>query len=96
MAQAAEARSETSMQPSHRVSFEEVAWTDVRDPGCYIEVGSGNLFRIPQEALVRGMSPIITMESRGASRLLKLTDDPFEITPKLRILAAQQGVKPNF
>lgn len=68
----------------------------MRDPGSYVEVGSGNLFRIPQDALVRGMRPIITMESRGASRLLKLTDDPYEITPKLRILAAQQGVKPKF
>jgi hypothetical protein len=42
------------------------------------------------------MSPIVTMESRGTSRLLKLSNDPYEITPKLRVLAAQQGVKPNF
>ena len=96
MAQAAEIRSETSIQPSHRVSYEEISWTELREPGCYVEVGSGNLFRFPQEALVRGMSPIVTMESRGASRLLKLSDDPYEITPKLRVLAAQQGVKPNF
>jgi len=54
MAQGAEARSESSIQPSHRGSLEEIGWSDLREPGCYVEVGSGNLFRFPQEALVRG------------------------------------------
>jgi len=95
MSQAAE-RVENSIHPVHRVNFEEVNWTELRDAGSYVDAETGNLFRFPQEALIRGMSPIVTLESRSGARLIRLSHDPYEITPKLRVLAAQNGVRPNF
>lgn len=65
-------------------------------PGAYIERGSGDLYRFPKESLISGASPAIVKESRGASVLVKLSDDPFITTFKARLLAAQHNVEPNF
>jgi hypothetical protein len=89
-------RVDYSIHPAHRVNLQEVNWCDLRDAGSYVAVETGNLFRFPQKALISGISPIITLESRGGTRLVKLSSDPYEISPKLRVLAAQIGVKLNF
>ncbi len=54
-----------SMEPSHRFNLLEVNWEDVNEPGAYVEKGTGDLFRIPKEALVAGGSPIVMKESSG-------------------------------
>lgn len=73
------ARSEENMtqsaQGSRRQVLSEVTWESVNDPGAYVERGSGDLFRFPKESLIPGASPSIVKESRGASVLLKLSDD---------------------
>jgi hypothetical protein len=90
------ANSESSILPASRVRHTEVAWEGVVEPGCYVEVGSGDLYRIPHEALIRGSSPIIRKESLGASRLVQLSKDPFITTVEARMLSAENNVKPNF
>ena len=87
---------EKSVQPQHRTFLPELSWEDVREPGAYVEVGSGDLYRIPQEALVRGSSPLIRKESLGASRLIQLSQSPFCTTLEARMLAAEHNVEPNF
>jgi len=74
----------------------EVAWEGVQQPGAYVERGSGDLYRIPKEALIPGASPAIVKESRGASVLVKLSDDPFLTTFKARLLCAQHNIEANF
>src|SRR5437667_10444644 len=56
-----------SVHATRRFSLPEVAWESVNEPGAYVEKGSGDLYRIPKEALVPGASPAIVKESRGAS-----------------------------
>ena len=57
---------------------------------------SGELYRVPKEALVPGASPCIIKEARGASVLMKVSDDPFVKTFRARLLAAQHNIEPNF
>ncbi len=85
-----------SAQPGHRFSLPEFAWDDINEAGTYVERGSGDLYRIPQEALVKGSSPMISKESYGASRLLQLSKDPFITTLEARLRCAQHNVQPNF
>jgi hypothetical protein len=85
-----------SVQPSRRHAFPEITWEEINDPGAYVERGSGDLYRFPKEALIPGASPSIVKESRGASVLVKLSDDPFVTTFKARLLAAQHNIEPNF
>jgi hypothetical protein len=85
-----------SVQPEHRLGFTECGWDDINQPGAYIEKGSGDLFRIPKEALLQGGSPLIVKQSRGASRLVMISADPYITTERARMLAAEYNVQPNF
>jgi hypothetical protein len=85
-----------SVLPEGRTSLMEVGWEDINEPGAYVEKGSGDLFRIPQEALVRGGSPLIMKESRGASRLVQISKNPFVTDFEARHRCAQYNIEPNF
>src|SRR5438876_6707196 len=84
-----------SAQAVRREALTEVTWESINEPGAYVERGSGDLFRIPKEALIPGASPSIVKESRGASVLVKLSDDPFLTTFKARLLCAQHNIEPS-
>jgi hypothetical protein len=97
MARAAEEVMTTqSVQAARRSALSETSWDDIHEPGAYVERGSGDLYRIPKEALIPGASPAIVKESRGSSVLLKVSDDPFITTFKARVLCAQHNVEANF
>jgi len=71
-----------SVQAARRQMLAEVTWEGVNDPGTYVERGSGDLYRFPTESLIPGAPPCIVKESRGASVLVKTSDDPFITTLK--------------
>jgi len=85
-----------SVEPQRRITLPEVAWENVNEPGAYVEVGTGDLYRIPKEALMPGCSPIIRKESVGASRLAQLSPNPFITTMQARMLACEHNIEPNF
>ena len=72
------------------------SWQDISEPGTYVEVGSGDLYRIPKEALIQGSSPMIRKESAGASRLVLVSPNPFITTFEARMVCAEHNVAPNF
>ena len=82
-----------SVQPQQRFVLSEIAWDE---PGAYVERGTGDLYRIPQEALIPGGSPIIHKESAGASRLVQVSKNPFVTTLEARLSCAQHNIEPNF
>jgi hypothetical protein len=47
-----------SVEPQSRFALPEVTWEELSEPGAYVERGSGDLYRIPKEALIPGASPI--------------------------------------
>jgi len=81
---------------ARRQSLNEVSWESVNEPGAYVERGSGDLYRFPKEALIPGASPAIVKGSKGASVLVKLSENPFVTTFKARLLCAQHNIEPNF
>ena len=85
-----------STQPEQRFSLSEVTWDSVSEAGAYVERGSGDLYRIPKEALIPGASPIIHKESRGASRLVQVSKNPFVTSLEARLRCAQHNIEPNF
>jgi hypothetical protein len=86
----------TSIQPQQTSSLPQVTWDAIVEPGAYVEVGSGDLYRVPKEALVPGASPIIHKESVGASRLFQISKNPYVTTFEARMRCAQQNIEPNF
>jgi hypothetical protein len=85
-----------SVQPQTRITLAEVAWDELNEPGAYVERGSGDLYRVPKEALIPGGSPIIHKESAGASRLVQVSRNPFVTTLEARLCCAQHNIEPNF
>ena len=85
-----------SVEPQHRESLPELRWDDIHEPGAYVERGTGDLYRIPKEALIPGASPMIRKESSGASRLVQISKNPFVTTLEARLRAAQHNIEPNF
>jgi len=85
-----------SYQPQQKAFLKEVSWEEIEEPGTYAERGSGDLYRIPQEALVRGASPVIQKQSTGSSRMVKLSADPFLTTLEAKLKCAEHNIRPNF
>ena len=85
-----------SVEPQHRVALPELSWQDITEPGAYVERGTGDLYRIPKEALQQGSSPVIRKESSGASRFVQLSRNPYLTTIEARMLACEHNIQPNF
>ena len=85
-----------SVEPQQRYTLPECTWEELNEPGAYVERGSGDLYRIPKEALIPGASPIIHKESSGASRLAQISKNPFVTTLEARLRCAQHNIEPNF
>jgi hypothetical protein len=57
-----------------------INWDELNEAGAYVERGSGDLYRVPKEAIIPGGSPIIHKESAGSSRLVQVSKNPFVTT----------------
>src|SRR5262245_47891994 len=85
-----------SVEPHTRFALPEVNWDELNEPGAYVERGSGDLYRVPKEAIIQGGSPIIHKESTGSSRLVQVSKNPFVTTLEARLRCAQHNIEPNF
>jgi hypothetical protein len=85
-----------SVEPEHREGLAEFSWQDIDTPGAYVELGTGDLYRIPKEALIQGCSPLVSKESSGASRLVRVSRNPFVTTLQARLICCEHNITPNF
>lgn len=79
---------------SHRLA--EMAWNEIDGPGSYVLVASGDLVRVPTEALAPGHSPLMSITSHGETRVAKLSDNPSVPITVLRTIAADNDYFVNF
>lgn len=86
----------TTVSAQKQTQYQQCSWQNVSEPGAYVEVGTGNLFRFPPEALIAGSSPVIRRETQDGSVLVQLSRDPFITTFEARMLAAEHNIKPSF
>ena len=85
-----------SIEPKQASRLLQMTWKDIDEPGAYVEVGSGDLYRIPKEALLEGSSPLIRKESSGTSTFIQVSKNPFVTTFEARMVCAEHNVQPNF
>jgi hypothetical protein len=81
---------------ARRSSLLDVSWEDLMEPGAYVEIGTGDLCRVPKEALIPRASPVIKKQSTGASRVVQVSKDPFVTTLNARMTCAEHNIEPNF
>jgi hypothetical protein len=85
-----------SIEPKQSSRLLQMTWKDIDEPGAYVEVGSGDLYRIPKEALLEGSSPLIRKESAGSSTFIQVSKNPYVTTFEARMVCAEHNVQPNF
>lgn len=71
-------------------------FSDINSPGCYVANGGGELFRIPEDGVVTGRSPVIEIVSKTPRMVTKVSDDPWLAISKARQLAADSDLYVNF
>jgi hypothetical protein len=87
----------SSIEPSEAPhSLPETSYEQVREPGAYVDQTTGDLYRIPEEALIRGASPVVVRESRSPSHLRQVSRDPFVTTMEARLVCCRHNIEPNF
>jgi hypothetical protein len=75
---------------------ERVPFDQVQTPGCYVQNNTGILYRIPEEALSTGRSPLIEMVCKADTTVTKISQDPWIPISKARQLTADADLYPNF
>ena len=69
----------------------------VSSPGCYILIPTGQLLRIPEDALSpQFRSPRFEIVSKERSLVSKISNDPYTSLSKARMLAADMDLHVNF
>ncbi len=68
----------------------------ISQPGCFVLNRTGDLVRIPDDALVEGRSPTIDVVSREPWHMTKISNDPYLPLRKARAVAADMDLQINF
>jgi hypothetical protein len=85
-----------SMASQRRGALPELTWEQITEPGAYVEKGTGDLYRIPMEALPLSNTPMMRQEGAGAPRFVQLSKNPYITTLEARMLCAASNIQPNF
>ena len=68
----------------------------INAPGSFVVNRSGELLRIPEDALAPGRSPTIDIVSRDPWLVTRISTDPYVSLNKARALAADMDLPVNF
>ena len=74
----------------------EMEWNGIDEAGCYLIIETGELARVPQEALAPGHSPLVTLTSQKETRVARLSENPAEPISVLRAIAADNDYFVSF
>lgn len=89
-------KGQTASADQRSSRLQVMSWNEIQRPGCYLILGSGDLVRVPQDALAPGHSPLITITSTGQTQVAKLSENPAEPISVLRSFAADNDYYVNF
>lgn len=78
-----------------RLQRQSLAGEEINEPGAYVEIATGSLYRVPLEALRDGIAPF---RQKGAARsqFIRVSTDPFIFPLGARMLCAAHDIHPNF
>ena len=80
-------KGETTRLRTH-VGNVRVPFCDLNEPGAYVNERTGELYRVPEDALISGRSPLIEIVSDHPTMMTKLSENAWVPISKARQLAA--------
>ena len=93
MATATEERLEGAHHPEMGVSG---PFDRITSPGCFVVNRTGELLRIPEDALQPGRSPAIDIVSKDPWLVTRISNDPYLALNKARAVAADMDLPVSF
>ena len=76
--------------------YTRVSFGEIHEQGAYVNINTGSLFRVPEDALAKGHSPVIDIVSLTGPMVSKICDDPWVPINRPRQLAADADIQINF
>ncbi len=87
----------------------QIAWEKISEPGAYVEVATGALYRIPRESLVGGASPLVEKAGAGTpqsvraamspprdSQFVRVSGNPYIFSLGARMICVEHDIQPRF
>lgn len=71
-------------------------FNDIDEPGTYYSHTTGWLYRMPEDSLSQGHSPVVNIVTSEDHYLTKISDDPWVPIGKARELCANMDFDVNF
>ena len=77
-------------------SLQRLAWEEVSEPGAYVDVATGTLYRVSHETLNRGVASFARETGARGTQLVQLSRDPSIFPLGARLLCARHHIAHNF
>ena len=94
---------------SMRQPLRRIIWEQIREPGAYVEVATGALYRILRESLDQGASPLVETDGvEGAqplgpgarpssdSQFVRVSANPHIFSLGARMICFEHDIQPHF
>lgn len=81
---------------SHQATHEVLGWTNIAQPGFYVNKSTGQGFRITHELLIPGASPALSFLGADRERFVQISDDPYLPVTAAKMLCADNDISPSF
>lgn len=66
-------------------TLKSLAWDEISEPGAYVEVSTGTLYRVPREVLMEGAAPLVEKQSESGPQLVRVDSKPFVLSKFVRV-----------
>jgi hypothetical protein len=77
-------------------SLPEMTREEISEPGTYVDVATGTLYRVPAAALHKRVSAAIWKETADSSQFVQVSKNPHIISLEARIICAAHDIQFNF
>jgi hypothetical protein len=79
-----------------RRTLRPLAWDEINEPGAYVEMATGKLYRITRESLPVGKSPARPGGGGPVSPVVQLSKDPLVFDLAARMICFEHDILSNF
>lgn len=79
-----------------RRSLPEMTREEISEPGAYVDIATGALYRVPARALVDGAPPVLWKEMAADSQFVQVSKNPYIISLEARMICAAHDIQFNF
>ena len=79
-----------------RRSLPEMTRDEISEPGTYVELSTGALYRVPAGALHKRASATVWKEAADGSHFVQVSRNPYLISLEARMICAAHDIQFNF